>query len=132
MSALPQIKRLLAEDYKEAGTWISKLLYPLNLFMSSVYAALNHGITFQDNVLAQVKTLTVKGSSPAVQFPWPYASAPIGVLIIASSDTSAIPKTITAAVTCAWSYSAGTVSINNITGLDAARQYSLTFLVLGG
>lgn len=132
MAALPVLKRLLAEDFKEAGTWIGKLLYILNLFMGSVYSSLNHGITFQDNVLAQLKTLTIKGRSPTVQFPWSYSSAPIGVLILATQDTTSSPQTVTTAVTCAWSYSAGTVSIDNITGLDTARQYSVTFLVLGG
>ena len=132
MASLPPVRKLLQEDLKQAGAWISKLIYPLNLFMSSVYAALNHDLTFQDNILAQWKTVTVSGSNPTTQFTWSYVSAPVGVTIQAISDTSASPKTITTAVTHVWSYSGGVVSINNITGLDPKRQYSITFLILGG
>lgn len=132
MAKLPVVKRLLQEDMKGAGSWISKLLFPLNLFMSNVYSALNHGLTFQDNMLAQIKTLSIKGSNPTTQFPWPYSTIPVGVSIIATVDTSALPLTVTTAVTCAWSVSAGIVSIDNITGLDSKRTYSITFLVIGG
>jgi hypothetical protein len=132
MAKLPVIKRLLAEDLKAAGAWIVKLLYPLNQFMSSVYAALDHGITFQDNMLGDIKTLSIKGSNPTTEFLWSYASAPVGCFVVAAFDTSSNPQTLTSAVTCAWSYNAGVISIDNVTGLDTSRTYNVTFCVLGG
>lgn len=132
MALLPQLKRLSAEDFKDAPPWFMRLLYPLNLFMISVYSALNNQLTFESNMLSQIRSATLNGSSPTAQFTWPYASAPIGVTVISALDISPFPLLIKQAVTCAWSYSAGVVNIENVTGLTNGRNYSVTFLVIGG
>jgi hypothetical protein len=138
MSALPPLKRFSAEDYADAPGWVSKFFYPLNLFLSSVYTALNNGLTFKENILSQVKVVSTDGTAPAsgkpkLQFPWSFpAVKPIGCLIISATDTSSSPSPITTALGIDWSYSQGFININNIAGLDAAKTYSLTFLVIGG
>lgn len=133
MASLPPLRRLTVEDYKNQSSWISRLLYPLNVFMQATFSALNHGLTFTDNFLGQWKTVTIKGNSPSTQFAWNYpaSGAPMGVIVTSVRDTSTSPATVTTAVTCAWSYASGTISIDNITGLDSTRQYSITFLVMG-
>lgn len=132
MALLPQLKRFLNEDFPDAPAWLSRLLSPLNLFMNSMYAALNNGLTLQDNFLGQINTMAVSGSSPTTQYLWKYQSNPVGVLIINTIDTSSSPAVITSAVTCDWSYSSGVITINNITNLDSLRTYSVTFLTIGG
>ena len=131
MASLPQLKRFLQEDFPDQP-WIGKLFYPLNLFMNAVYSALNNSLTFQDNLLSQIKTLSVNGSSPTVQFTWKFSTNPVGVLILRALDSSSSPTVVTSAVTCDWSFSSGVVTINNITGLTAGKTYSVTFLVIGG
>jgi len=54
MAQLPNQKRILKEDLREAPSWIDKLLYPLNSFMESVYFALNRNLNFQENIASQI------------------------------------------------------------------------------
>ena len=226
MGGLPVFRRFLAEDYSSQSSWIGPLLYGLNLILNTLYSNLNNGLTIQQNMLAQTKTLPIKGDSPKTTIPWPFNSSPIGVTLVQTlqTDTPNISTpTVTAsgttsldnkstynqtftgsatqtinlppantlatnsqfqitnrstafltlndgsgvliqliapgcqsivtvtnigsiagtwvnctsgiipnAPTCDWSYSAGVVSINNVTGLNAAHVYNCTFVVWGG
>lgn len=132
MAKLPQLKRFLAEDFPEAPPFLSKLFYPLNVFCSTVYSALNNGISFADNILSQVKTISVTGPSGSTSFSYKYSTRPLGIVLLSITDTSATPAIITAATTLAWTYSAGLITVNNITGLTAGKTYLATFLVIGG
>jgi hypothetical protein len=132
VAKLPVLKSFLAQDYLQAGPWISKFLYTLNLFTGSIYQALNGGLTFQDNMLAQINTLTLTGASPVTSFKWKFASLPIGVVLLNITDISQIPLPITKATTVQWSSGAGIVNVTGITGLESARTYSCTFLTVGG
>jgi len=132
MAKLPILKRFLAEDYQSAGAWITKFLYVLNLFAGSVYAALNNGLTLQDNMLAQVNTVSISGSSPKTTINWSYSSKPVGVLLINILDASSQAAIITSPTTVAWSYGAGVITINNITGLTSGKSYTATFWSTGG
>lgn len=134
MGALPTIKRFLAEDFPTESGWITTLLYPLNLLLNTIYANLNNGITFQQNILSQIKTISISGLAPSTTFNWSFSNvqAPIGVLVLQCLQTDSPVAVITSAVTVAWSYSAGVISINNMTGLNSSHTYSVTFLVIGG
>lgn len=132
MSKLPAIKRFTREDFPDAPNWIDKLFYTLNLFMSSVYSALNQGLTANDNTLGMIKTLSISGASPSTSFKWNFLSKPEGCIVIAAVQTDGTPATITNAVTCDWSYSQGIIYINNVTGLNASHTYSVTFWAIGG
>lgn len=133
MGLLPPIKRFLTEDFPEQASWIGTLLYPLNQFLNTVYSNLNNGITLAQNMFAQIATLPIKGSSPTTSFTWKFqtAGSPIGVSVINVSLSSGTGSAL-GAVTCQWSYSAGIISISNITGLDSANSYNITFIVWGG
>jgi hypothetical protein len=49
--------RALAKEELPEAPWISKLLDPLNRFLSSVRAALANGLTFADNFNAEIRTV---------------------------------------------------------------------------
>jgi hypothetical protein len=131
MGALPTIKRFLADDFPGQAEWIGNLLFPLNLLLNTLYSNLNNGLTIQNNMQAQVKTLAISGALPTTSFPWKYASAPIGVTLINIVQTDGTPATITLATTVAFSYAAGVVTISNVTGLNATHTYNATFIVWG-
>jgi hypothetical protein len=63
MAQLPQIKRLLVEDFPDQQEWIGKLLIVLNDFMQATSNALDKNLTITDNFNQQVKTLTIVGNS---------------------------------------------------------------------
>lgn len=134
MGALPTIKRFLAEDYPTESGWINNLLYPLNLLLNTIYSNLNNGLTLSQNSLAQVKTISITGQNPTTTFNWNFSTvqAPVGVIVVNCVQTDSPVSTITQAVTCAWSYSGGVISILNVTGLNKSHSYSVTFIVWGG
>jgi len=131
MGALPAIKRFLTEDYPTEASWIGTLLYPLNLLLTTIYSNLNNGLTISQNMQAQVvSSISVSGQSASTSFAWNYSKlgAPIGVQLVQCLQGSTpipIPQ-------ITWSYSAGTISISNISGLQAGSSYLCTFIVWGG
>ncbi len=134
MARIPPIKRLSTEDFKDQTSWIGKLLTPLNEFMSTTVAALNRGLTFSDNLAAQVKTLTITASADAypLKFLCTLNSRPQGLWIVSVRDHASTPLTLTTAVFADWDYANGQVIINNITGLTAGRKYDICVIIIAG
>jgi|ERR1019366_4289642 hypothetical protein len=129
MGALPTIKKFLTDDFPGQASWIGNLLYPLNLLLNTVYSNLNNGLTFSQNLLGQVNSLSVTGANPTTTFNYKFSGqgSPAAVWIGAISGSPAL----TAAVSISWSYSAGTVSVT-VQGLPKSGTYNITFLTSGG
>lgn len=128
MGALPSIKRFLVDDYPtDIQKWIGTLLYPLNLLMNTIFQNLTNGITFSQNMLAQINTLSVSGANPTTSFQYNFKSQgnPVAVWI------GSISPAPTAAYSMSWSYSAGTITVT-IQGLPKTGSYSTTFITSGG
>lgn len=127
MGALPAIKKFLVDDYPSESKWIGTLLYPLNLLLNTVYQNLNNGITFAQNMLGQINTLSVNGLNPTTSFQYNFKSQgnPVAVWIgnIQPAPTSVYSMT--------WVYNAGTVQVT-LQGLPTTGTYSITFLTSGG
>ena len=149
MAQLPVIKQLQAQDFPTQQSWIGSLLYVLNLFLGSVYAALNNGLTIAQNSIGAVVPYTITtaaaayyagnpttyataGSASVVSFPWKFNTKPALVMLGQLTDISSSPKPVTSAVSIDWSYSSGVIIINSISGLTSTKTYSATFVVLGG
>lgn len=133
MGTLPAIKRFLVDDFPDQASWIGNLLYPLNLLLNTIYANLNNGLTIAQNMQAQIAVLPVTGASPTTSFNWKFSTsgAPLGITVVNVAQTSGAGSSILAAASCQWSYSAGIISITNITGLNSANSYNITFIVWG-
>lgn len=56
---LPVIQQLNRQDFPEAPAWISKVLYPIQLFFTIVYGALNKQLTLQDNLSCVIKQFSI-------------------------------------------------------------------------
>lgn len=58
------VKRFLKEDFPaEVQQWIDTLLYPLNQNIEQTNLILDGNVTFQDNILASIRTFTLDGTS---------------------------------------------------------------------
>jgi hypothetical protein len=149
MAKLPVVKQLQTQDFASQTSWISPLIYSINLVFGAVYAALNKGITINDNCLAQINSVSITtaasayyaagptkyataGPGSVISWTWNYSSRPVGVSLIQITDTSSTPVPVLNAVTVDFSYSGGTVIINAISGLNASKSYSATFITWGG
>lgn len=131
MAQLPVIKRLVTEDFPEQKGWIGTLFDPLNQVLSLLSSAFANGFTLQQNLMTQVKTLSIDGSAPTISFPYLFSpQIPIGVTVIDVAQTNTA-TVVVAAVGCTWSISSGLIT-TTVQGLDAAGIYNVTFVVWGG
>lgn len=132
MAQLPEIKKLHRQDFPSQTAWIDKLLAPLNRFFDSVYTALNKGLTFRENMVAQVKELTFRedASTYPIQFSWELRSQPTDLLITRVVTQSG--SNPTAAVWPRWSFDGSSVSIEDITGLSSGSEYKIRIIAFSG
>jgi len=142
MAKLPNQKRVLREDLKDAPSWIDRLITPLNSFMESVYYALNKNITFNENIASQIKEIefttlsTYSTASPkidgfqVIQFPHSLKNKPFGVTIQQITEKSGTYNPITSPVCIDWYDNNGVININYITGLEDSKTYIIRLLVL--
>lgn len=135
MALLPTIKRLTREDLKEAPPWIERLIYPLNLFMDAVWTALNHGLTFAENIRSQEKTFQITAAATAAlnttSFACTMRTIPKRMLVGNVVDiTTGNYVTIGAAVFVEWRYNDGNILITSITGLTNGNLYEFTVTLI--
>lgn len=129
MAKLPNIKKLVIEDYPEAKGWIEKLLQPINSFMESVYQTLNRGLKINDNMDGMVTDVEVTGANFPVSFKVTTKAAPRAVLVgnckvKATGVAASIPQ-------LTWEYTpaSGQIKLLGASGLTSGTKYILTLVV---
>ena len=131
MAKISVIQQLQRSDFPDAPDWLSKLLYPLQLFMTSVIGALTNQLTIQDNFAVATNNLTfVAGASDALntfQFIWPYTRQPMILWIHATRTDCTFPPIFPIA---SWNLINGNISVNGIQGLTNGVSYSLITVVM--
>lgn len=132
MAKLPEIKRLHRQDFQSQASWIDNLLAPLNRFFDSVYTALNQGLNFKDNMVAQVKELEFResGSIYPIKFAWNLRSQPTDLIVTrVVTVTGSGP---TAAVWADWSFNGRSIEIEDFTGLQSGDDYKVRVIAFAG
>jgi len=131
---LPSQKKILREDLKDAPSWVSGIIDPINSFMENVYQSLNKNITLQDNIASVVKELTYKTDSayPAAQEPVTFQNtlraSPIGVVVLQVYDkTNYTPPP--GPVYIPWVNDNGMITLSTITGLEADKSYMVRLVL---
>lgn len=139
MARLPLVKRILKEDLPEAPDWVTRLLYPLNLFFENVYNALNKNITFSENIQSEIKTLTFATNSAydgtqanfdVLKFPRGLKVQPTGLLLLKIVQVEDSFTSITTAPFVNWADINGVINIYLITGLTASKTYKISVLLI--
>jgi len=138
MSQLPQVRRLLVEDFMDQKDWIAKLFTPINNFMDGVTLALDRGISIRDNMAADIKTVTVNyvpTELKPIKVQWNLPSKPIAVLVGNTQRTNLAYFFPATTVGIQWKYSAVSglilTDLIGITPTDA-EQYILTLVIFTG
>jgi len=124
---IPVITSLNRQDFPEAPEWIATLLYPLQLFMSTVLNALRNQLTLQDNFSCVIREFTLTAGPLAenntFSFPANLGRTLVEVNIhCVRSDGTYTP--IYPQVS--WNYINGQVVINGIQGLTSGVKYQIT------
>ena len=134
MASLPPIKLVSREDIgPDAPEWIDKLLYPINLFMTSVYQSLNKQLT-DDNTKSQLRVFSLIGSATAADnvfaFQTDYQTTPNEVVLQKIERADGQSLILTAAPYVSWNYRNGTFNVLGITGLTAGVRYNVFLKLL--
>ena len=126
---LPQ--QLQRTDFPDAPNWISKLLYPLQLFQTLVVSALTNQLTIQDNLSAVVNSLTFVAAASAdlnkFQFIWPYSRQPVALWMHVTRTDGTYP---TIYPVPSWNLVTGNIMINGIQGLTTGVSYQIQTVVM--
>lgn len=134
MAGLPPIKQITKEDFKDAPQWIDRLLYPLNLFLNSIYGSLNKSLTFEENFFCQRKTFQVVAGAAATNntasFPLTMRRLPQGMFVVNAALVSGNYAAIGAAVYAEFTCDGSTVSITSISGLTNGSTYNISVILI--
>jgi hypothetical protein len=127
MAKIPVITSLNRQDFPEAPEWISTLLYPLQLFMSTVINALRNQLTLQDNFSCVIRQFTITAGPLAtdntVSFP---ANLGRSIVELNIHCTNADGTYVPIFPQASWNYISGQVVVNGIQGLTSGVKYQIT------
>jgi hypothetical protein len=127
---LPIVTQLNREDFPDAPSWITKLLYPLQLFMTAVYSVLNRGITFQDNVSCVVQQFSIVAGASETDntFSFP-CNLGRQIVQLTGYCTNANGSYTAVFPQISWNYIGSNVVINGIKGLTSGSKYNFVVVV---
>lgn len=110
---------------------------PFNNFGRQITNALNNNqITVGDNLNEQYKTITVTvdATGAPVQtctYKSTLSTKTVGIVVISATNVTSSNTYPTAAPFCSWIDQSGSVTISNISGLQANNQYTLVLRTMG-
>lgn len=127
---IPVQQQLSRQDFPDAPSWITTLLYPLQLFMTSVVSALTNQLTLQDNFSCVINEVTYVAAPSAdlnnISFLWTLPRKPIELTMhVTRSDGTYEP--IYPVVS--WNLINQSIYINGIQGLTPGVSYKLLTVV---
>lgn len=127
---LPIVQQLNRQDFPEAPAWISKVLYPIQLFFTIVYGALNKQLTLQDNLSCTIKQFSVVAgpldTDNTFSFPIDLKRIPVELnAYCTNADGNYAPVY----PQVSWNYVNNQIVINGIKGLTDTLKYNFTVTV---
>lgn len=127
LSTPPQLDR---SDFPEAPNWISKLLYPLQLFITQVTTAVTNQLTLQDNISCVIKQITIQAGASdinnIVSFPWNISRQPVELTLHVTRQDGTYEVVYPEV---SWNYVGVNILVNGIKGLTSGKLYILNFVV---
>lgn len=131
MAKVPVPSQLNRSDFPDAPSWISKLLYPIQLFMTSITSALTSQLTYQDNFSSIINDLTFVAAATAelnqFTFIWPFPRQPIQLVMHVTRTDGTFPPIYPVV---SWNLINGNININGIQGLTTGVSYKIVTVVI--
>lgn len=133
MANIPEKQQIVPEDFEEDYQDSASIIaQSFNTYVDQLNEILSSNLTFSDNIRGLVRTFVLKGDG-TVTFKYDLTDKPTGIWPISYYNVDDIEETITAGVSVQWSYDgAGNITIKRVGGLDPAKTYSVTIIVIAG
>ena len=133
MGVPPELIQINTDGYdKKDVEIVKKLASTLNPFLQQVNQSLSKALTFDQNFLGQIRSLSVTGGQP-ITFKYEGGGLPAGLILTSvapASGSAAIADTIGVPQ---WYRSSPTeVTIHPIKGLVTGIKYQISVIILGG
>ena len=126
MAKISATKKLVIEDYPtEVKKWIPRMIDPLNRFLEQVYGALVRGLTFRDNLKAQVIEVEIGEGVTETAVRYSLNERPTA-LVLGKLRTQN-DESPTAAFSMSWQIYDDQIRITWL-GLDANTKYRATLI----
>lgn len=137
MANLPQLRRLMLQDFVSQKSWISPMFVIINTFMQALITALSSNLTVKDNLSGKVESVTLT-ALPSIRTPyqilWRMSAAP--TIMLKANITSVQNTVLTEAFDFQWAYDStnGVINIYNIIGITPtlSNSFTITFVILTG
>lgn len=133
MANVPEKQQIVPEDFKrEEQEVASKIADPFNTYVEQLNEILDQGLTFADNLRADIRSIEVTGGSP-ITFSYSQQAKPVGLWIVSYSNLTTPTEVLTTAVQAQWTYDGrGNITLNNLTGLTGGDKYNVTLIAISG
>jgi hypothetical protein len=136
MGSIPDFKRIRTEDFSdEMREAIDKIAFSMNPFADQIIDILNKGIDFTNlnQEIIRLSKVSVSSSgipTKTVKFSSNLSTTVQGIMCVSVSNVTdgAYP---TGAPFISWTQKSRLVKIENITGLEANKEYNINLLTLG-
>lgn len=136
MSVMPSLKRIYTNDFEQQyQQLIEQLSYTINTNEDTLFQTLTNNVTLKDNIYGQVIQLLVQvdaSGKPITKtgFVSTLTTNILGTLVLnALANTPNVYPT--GGIFVSFTQSGTTITINNITGLPANTQFTLTLATFG-
>lgn len=134
MAQVPTEQQITPEDFPPDDQRILQgVADPFNAYVQENNEALRRNLTFTDNFRGEVKTLTyTQGETLTFSYALPDFK-PVGLWVANFYNVEDREEVVAAGVTPQWDQDGkGNITIKNITGLTAGKQYVFTFIIVSG
>lgn len=137
MAKLSSYRRIYKTDYeKPYQGLVDSMSLTINQSFDEVYQALNHNITFTDNIQATIATITVSvdaSGTPLTNTSFKLANGQtvaqglIAINAVCANNVNILPDS---GIFLAFTNSTGTINISNIKGLSKDNRWIITILAI--
>jgi hypothetical protein len=118
------------QDFPEAENWISKLLYPLQLFMDTVTKALTNNLTLSDNLSCVIQNFILVAGATDIDNTYTFncnLGRTISEFSYYCNTTDGTYPVIYPQIS--WNFINNKIVINGIKGLTTGVKYNFTITV---
>lgn len=132
MAIIPESQELIAEEFEqEQQEMIKKIAEPFNVFVEQVISAVKSNLTFGENFRGTIKTVNFKAAATTATFSYEAKGTPVALWVGKLSPVTDIGSATNPLIM--WEPDGkGNIKITSIVGLDATKEYNITFVIVSG